>query len=76
MAGTYKITELVGTSPTSFAEAVRAAVAWGERHLGSARTVCLIHPENLRSVHVAEKCGYKELERTIYKGQPALIFER
>ena len=26
MAGTYKITELVGTSPTSFAEAVRAAV--------------------------------------------------
>ncbi len=27
MPGTYKITELVGTSPVSFAEAVRAAVA-------------------------------------------------
>jgi hypothetical protein len=27
MPGTYKITELVGTSPTSFAEATRAAVA-------------------------------------------------
>jgi len=27
MPGTYKITELVGTSPTSFAEAVKAAVA-------------------------------------------------
>jgi flavin-binding protein dodecin len=26
MAGTFKIIELVGTSPTSFAEAVRAAV--------------------------------------------------
>jgi hypothetical protein len=26
MAGTYKIIELVGTSPASFAEAVRAAV--------------------------------------------------
>ncbi len=26
MPGTYKITELVGTSPTSFAEAVRVAV--------------------------------------------------
>lgn len=26
MAATYKITELVGTSPTSFADAVRAAV--------------------------------------------------
>ena len=27
MGGTYKITELVGTSPVSFAEAVKAAVA-------------------------------------------------
>jgi len=27
MPGTYKLTELVGTSPTSFAEAVKAAVA-------------------------------------------------
>jgi len=27
MAGTYKITELVGTSPVSFAEATKAAVA-------------------------------------------------
>ena len=26
MAGTYKLIELVGTSPTSFAEAVKAAV--------------------------------------------------
>ncbi|MGA3025755.1 MAG: dodecin [Bryobacteraceae bacterium] len=27
MAGTYKLVELVGTSPVSFADAVRAAVA-------------------------------------------------
>ncbi len=27
MPGTFKITELVGTSPTSFAEATKAAVA-------------------------------------------------
>jgi flavin-binding protein dodecin len=27
MAGTYKVTELVGTSPVSFAEAVKSAVA-------------------------------------------------
>jgi dodecin len=27
MSGTYKITELVGTSPTSFADAAKAAVA-------------------------------------------------
>jgi dodecin len=36
MPGTYKITELVGTSPTSFAEAVKAAVeeaALSVRHM-------------------------------------------
>ncbi len=27
MSATYKVTELVGTSPTSFAEAVRSAVS-------------------------------------------------
>ena len=27
MPGTYKMTEIVGTSPTSFAEAVKSAVA-------------------------------------------------
>ena len=27
MAGTYKIMEIVGTSPTSFAEAVKAGIA-------------------------------------------------
>ncbi|HKX00151.1 MAG TPA: dodecin [Bryobacteraceae bacterium] len=27
MSGTYKVMEIVGTSPTSFAEATRAAVA-------------------------------------------------
>jgi flavin-binding protein dodecin len=37
MAGTYKITELVGTSPVSFAEATKAAVAEATktiRHMG------------------------------------------
>jgi flavin-binding protein dodecin len=33
MAGTYKIIELVGTSPTSFAEAVRAAVTEASKTL-------------------------------------------
>ena len=57
-------------------EAVRAAVAWGAVHFGSARTACLISPGNLQSIRVAEKCGYKERERTTYKGQPIFIFER
>jgi RimJ/RimL family protein N-acetyltransferase len=57
-------------------EAARAAVAWGEAHFGPARTVCIIHPENLASIRVAQKCGYKEFQRTTYKGHAAIIFDR
>ena len=57
-------------------EAVRASVAWGVTHFESGRTACLISPENLASIRVAEKCGYKEFKRTTYKGQPTIIFER
>jgi len=57
-------------------EAVRAAVAWGGTRFGSQRTVCIIRPENLASIRVAHKCGYRECARTTYKGQPILLFER
>ena len=57
-------------------EAVRAATAWGDVHLGSKRTVCLIHPENSKSIRVAGKCGFKEFQRTSYRGEPATVFER
>jgi len=57
-------------------EAVRAAVAWGDGHLGGGRTMCLIHPENGASIRVAEKCGYRCLAHTTYKGQPVMLFGR
>jgi RimJ/RimL family protein N-acetyltransferase len=57
-------------------EAVRAAIAWGDRHFGPSKTTCLIHPENLPSIRVAEKCGYREFQLTTYKGQPASVFMR
>jgi RimJ/RimL family protein N-acetyltransferase len=57
-------------------EAARAAVAWGETHFGKARTVCIIDPENLASIRVAEKCGYTEFQRTAYKGHTTLLFNR
>jgi RimJ/RimL family protein N-acetyltransferase len=57
-------------------EAVRAALEWGDKHFDSKRTACIIAPENLASVRVAEKCGYREFQRTTYKGKPALMFER
>ncbi|HVK73496.1 MAG TPA: GNAT family N-acetyltransferase [Kofleriaceae bacterium] len=57
-------------------EAVGAVLAWGDAHLKSDRTVCLIDPDNLASIRVAEKVGYRELARTTYKGDPSIVFER
>jgi RimJ/RimL family protein N-acetyltransferase len=57
-------------------EAVRAAVAWGDAHFRSPRTACLISPENLASIRVAEKCGYRGPEPATYKGKPWLLFVR
>lgn len=56
-------------------EAVRAAVAWGQANLGTSRMVCLIHPDNVASIRVAEKCGFREIERIQYKDQPTVFFE-
>ena len=57
-------------------EAVSAAVAWGDEHLGAARTVCMIDPENAASIRVAEKCGYREFAHATYKGQLTILYER
>jgi RimJ/RimL family protein N-acetyltransferase len=57
-------------------EAVRAALAWSDTNLGRARSVCLIAPGNTASIHVAEKCGFREARRATYKGGETLIFER
>jgi len=57
-------------------EAVRAATAWGDVRFAGSRTVCMIHPENVASMRVAEKCGYREYERTSYRRQPIVLLSR
>ncbi len=57
-------------------EAVRAALAWGDQHLGARRTVCMIDPGNAASIRVAQKCDYEEYARTSYKGAPTILFQR
>ena len=57
-------------------EAVSAVLAWGDAELGRRQTVCLISPDNLPSLRVAARAGYRELQRTTYKGQPTIIFAR
>jgi RimJ/RimL family protein N-acetyltransferase len=57
-------------------EAVRAAVSWGDVHLPCEKTVCLISSQNLASLRVAEKCGYKVFEQTAFNGEPAQFLSR
>jgi RimJ/RimL family protein N-acetyltransferase len=57
-------------------EAVRAAVAWGDDHFQLPRTACLIAPENLASISVAVKCGYREWQPATYKGKATLMYVR
>lgn len=57
-------------------EAARAAQHWIERRLGAPRTLCMIHPDNAPSLTIARKLGYREIDRVIYKGHPAIFFQR
>lgn len=57
-------------------ETVKALVVWGERHLSSKRTVCLIHPDNAASIRVASKCGYREYVTGSYRGNSVLLMTR
>ena len=57
-------------------EAVRAAIAWNESRFSGARLVCMIDPENFPSLRVAQKCGFKEYARTLYKDSEVVLLER
>jgi RimJ/RimL family protein N-acetyltransferase len=67
-------------------EAARAALAWADSRLADSsaesvstslgRTVCIIHPEHVRSIRVAQKCGFHEVLRTTYHGEPTILFAR
>jgi RimJ/RimL family protein N-acetyltransferase len=56
-------------------EAVRAALAWGDVQ-GWPRVVCIISPENLASIRVAEKCGFGETTPAVHGGKPTLLLTR
>jgi RimJ/RimL family protein N-acetyltransferase len=57
-------------------ESVRAVLSWSDKHLSYPNTVCLINPENLASLRVVQKCGYKLFERGLYNEQPTLFLSR
>jgi len=57
-------------------EGINAAVAWCDQHFGARRTSCIIHVENAPSIRVAEKCGYREWQRTRYKNTDVILYTR
>jgi RimJ/RimL family protein N-acetyltransferase len=58
------------------AEAIREAHVWGAGHFGPVRTWCIINPENVPSIRLAQRCGYEEFARVNYKGLPRVVFRR
>jgi RimJ/RimL family protein N-acetyltransferase len=57
-------------------EAISAILTWGDAHLPFDRTCCIITPENVASIRLAEKCGYRLLRNVQYKGEMVSLFER
>ena len=57
-------------------EAIKAALGWSDTRFSDPRTICLIHPENVSSLRVAEKCGFHEGFRGTYHGEPCIFFQR
>lgn len=57
-------------------EATAAALAWALGHLQHSKMVCMITPENVRSVRIAVQLGFQEYTRTSYRGADVALFER
>jgi RimJ/RimL family protein N-acetyltransferase len=56
-------------------EAAKAAVAWARTHFGNTRLIAIVAPDNLASIHVAEKCGFREVSRGLSGGRHRVFFE-
>jgi RimJ/RimL family protein N-acetyltransferase len=57
-------------------EAVAAALAWADVHIAHDRTACMINPENVPSLRVAAKVGFRETGAADYRGEPVVLFAR
>jgi RimJ/RimL family protein N-acetyltransferase len=55
-------------------EGAREALRYAFEVLGQPRVISLIHPDNERSIHVAERLGESLEGRTEVNGQEALVY--
>ena len=56
-------------------EGMQAALAWSDANLGP-HSWCIIDPHNIASLRVADKLGYREVARTLYRGDPTIVLKR
>ena len=57
-------------------EAMRAVLGWADAHLEDGRTACIIDPDNAASLRVADKLGYREVGRPLFREQPTVLLYR
>lgn len=57
-------------------EALDAALGWIDSVYGAPRTVCMINPDNIASIRLAERVGYRAYADTTYKDHAVRLFER
>ena len=56
-------------------ETLAALVAWADSHF-NAETACIIHHQNLASIRVAEKNGYRAKQFIKYRGEEVMMYTR
>jgi RimJ/RimL family protein N-acetyltransferase len=57
-------------------EAMAAITHWYDGQKIAPRAVCMIDPGNIASIKVAQRLGFAEFERRIYRDAPIVLFER
>jgi RimJ/RimL family protein N-acetyltransferase len=65
------------TSGNGYAtEALGAALSWGREHFGPVRVIAIVAPDNLASLRVAEKNGFREFKRSPSAGRQRIFLDR
>ncbi len=57
-------------------EAIQTALAWADANLKCDRTACIINPDNLRSIALAEKFGFRWFRDTRYMDAAVKLYFR
>lgn len=57
-------------------EALIAVHEWFFERRGKGRSVCIIDPENMPSVRLGERLGYRPFDEADYRGKTVTMFER